>query len=118
MVVRFAGWLAPDGALFEDAGASDRSRAHASRSTGERSRRTRTRALANAGLARRSSVDHRIAAHCPCHLHARPARYHPAVQSISLLSQPASLRCALASRVASQLADPAWRTAQRMWARH
>jgi hypothetical protein len=30
MVVRFAGWLAPDGALFEDAGASDLSRARAS----------------------------------------------------------------------------------------
>jgi len=58
-------------------------------------RRPRTRALAIAVWVRRSSVDHRIATHAPCHLHDPPACYHPAVQSISRRDPAASLRGAL-----------------------
>jgi hypothetical protein len=52
----------------------------------------------DAGLAHRSSVNHRIAIDRQCHLHDRPTLDHPAVQFISRRTQPASLRsrCRLA----------------------
>jgi len=36
----------------------------------------------------RSSVDHRIALHARCHLHAPPACYHPAVHLRATLQNP------------------------------
>jgi len=71
----------------------ENSRSARARSVG----RPRTRLLATRVWARRSSVDGRIATHGPCHLHDRPAHDHPAVQSISRRTQPASLRGALSS---------------------
>ena len=85
-----------------------------SRSTPARSSwRSRTRLLAPRVWARRSSVDHRIATHGLCHLHDRPAHDHPAVQSISRRTQPASLRVALALCVGPtgrRLAPPHFRS--------
>jgi hypothetical protein len=43
----------------------------------------------------RSSVNGRIAIARPCHLHDPPTKNHPAWESISLETPPASLRCAL-----------------------